>query len=412
MSKKAFAIIVGGGPAPGINGVISAVTIEAIKRGYKVFGINKGFERIANNEHDAITELKETDVIKIHREGGSILGTSRSNPKKDKKLLNNIVSTLKKHNIAFLVTIGGDDTATSAEAIAEVANGEITVGHVPKTIDNDLPLPNTLSTFGFQSAREVGTEIVETLMTDAQTTNRWYLVVAMGRKAGHLALGIGISSGATLTLIPEAFEEGVNIKAYTDIICGSIIKRLANGYSYGVAVCAEGLAEKLNVDSLPELKNAERDPHGNIRFSEVDFGRLLKIAVRRRLEELGADVKVLDKNVGYELRCRPPNAFDREYTRELGFGVVDFLLNGGNKAMITLQNGVFHAIPFTEMMDKITNKARIRLVDTKSMNYKIANSYMTKLTSNDFKNSDRLATLAKHTKLSPTEFVKEFESID
>ena len=113
----------------------------------------------------------------------------------------------------------------------------------PKTIDNDLDLPQDIFTFGFQTARHIGVEIVKNLMVDAKTTSRWYFVIAMGRKAGHLALGIGKAAGATLTLIPEEFGKEVRLRTIVDTLAGAIIKRLAHGRTDGVAVLAEGLVE-------------------------------------------------------------------------------------------------------------------------------------------------------------------------
>ena len=115
------------------------------------------------------------------------------------------LESLRTLGIGALVTIGGDDTAFSASCLARAAAGEVRVAHVPKTIDNDLPLPGGMPTFGFETARSVGVQLVNNLITDAMTTSRWYLVVAMGRSAGHLALGIGKAAGATLTLIAEEF---------------------------------------------------------------------------------------------------------------------------------------------------------------------------------------------------------------
>lgn len=410
MEKKAVAIVVGGGPAPGINGVISAATIEAVKRGHKVYGIRQGFKRISDNDKSCIMELSITDVSRIDKEGGSILQTSRANPKKSPQMLANVVQMLRDLNVGYLVTIGGDDTAASAKAVAEAANRSIGVGHVPKTIDNDLPLPGVNSTFGYQSAREVGTEIVETLMVDAQTTTRWYLVVAMGRKAGHLALGIGISSGSTLSLIPEEFGGGnVSLRAIVDIIVGSMLKRAVAKRPYGVAVLAEGLAEILDQDSIPELADAARDPHGNIRFAEVDFGRLVKTAVQNRLQELGVkDMLMVDKNVGYELRCRPPIPFDREYTRELGWGVIDCLLNGGTDFMITREGDKLVPIPFSDFIDSTTGRAKIRMVDVDSSHYKIARKYQIRLTEKNLSDPQFMAEMSSFTGKSPDELREQF----
>ena len=415
MSKKAVALVVGGGPAPGINGVICAATIEAINRGHSVYGIHTGFKRIADGDKSCIEELSITSVSRIDREGGSVLGTSRANPRKEPQMLKTIVQTLTDLDVGYLVTIGGDDTVSSAKAVAECAGGALAVAHVPKTIDNDLPIPGHESTFGFHSARQVGTEIAETLLVDAKTTSRWYLMVAMGRKAGHLALGIGMSSGATLTLIPEEFMANggkISLATLVDIICGSILKRLGNGRPHGVAVLAEGLAGVLDADSIPELAGAERDPHGHIRFAEVDFGGFVKRAVRNRLREFGVkEMLVLDKNVGYELRCRPPVPFDREYTRQLGYGAVDFLLGGGRDAMIIRQGDQLVPLPFSEIIDPESGRSKVRLVDLDSITYQVASKYMIHLTPRDLEDQEFLARLEQATGTPPEVFQRELSHI-
>src|SRR5215472_6707371 len=150
-------------------------------------------------------DLSIEDVSRIHFTGGSYLGISRANPTGDPRHLETVVRALGRLGVDKLITIGGDDTAYSAMRVAAHAQGRLQIAHVPKTIDNDLDLPHGIPTFGFQTARHVGVDLVKNLMVDGRTTGRWYLVVAMGRKAGHLALGIGKAAGATLTIIPEEF---------------------------------------------------------------------------------------------------------------------------------------------------------------------------------------------------------------
>ena len=200
MTKEKLAILVGGGPAPGINSVISAATIRALLQGVEVLGIRDGFSNImrGRTDLDAARPLRLEDVSRIHFSGGSILGTARDNPTKDVKLLDTVIESLVKLGVTQLITIGGDDTAFSAMKVAERAAGRVRVAHVPKTIDNDLDLDPNVDTFGYQTARHMGVEIIKNLMVDAKTTSRWYFAIAMGRKAGHLALGIGKAAGATL----------------------------------------------------------------------------------------------------------------------------------------------------------------------------------------------------------------------
>lgn len=408
MTNKHFAILVGGGPAPGINAVISSATIEAINRGYRVLGITNGFKDLIEGKTSGTRELTIADVSGVYAQGGSILRTSRTNPTKSPELVANVVRALNELQIGYLITIGGDDTATSAEAIARASKNSIAVAHVPKTIDNDLPIPDKSSTFGFQTAREVGTEITKILMEDARSTSRWYVVIAMGRKAGHLALGIGISSGATLTIIPEEFSgRSITLGTIVDIIVGSIIKRLAVNRPYGVVVLAEGLAEQVDVNSIPEIQNVERDPHGHVRFAELDFGGIVKRAVRERLKSLGVDVKILDKDIGYELRCPNPNSFDREYTRVLGYGAVDFLLSGGSGAMITRQGDELKPIPFAQLMDPATKKVAVRMVDTSSTTYRVARQYMIRLSPEDLQ-GEAVKKIAAMTNMPAEKFAKEF----
>jgi 6-phosphofructokinase 1 len=239
---KNLAILVGGGPAPGINSVIGAATIRACLDGVEVLGVQDGFEWIMQGRIDRVRTLTIDAVSRIHFRGGSHIGISRANPTSDHQLLENAVTSLLRLNVSRLITIGGDDTAYSAMRLEEKAAGRISVVHVPKTIDNDIALPPGMDTFGFQTARHEGVQIVKNLMVDAKTTSRWYFVIAMGRKAGHLALGIGKAAGATLTLIPEEFQgRKLRLKTIVDTLVGAIIKRLSYGRRDGVAVIAEGL---------------------------------------------------------------------------------------------------------------------------------------------------------------------------
>ncbi|MFI5077841.1 MAG: 6-phosphofructokinase, partial [Vicinamibacteria bacterium] len=283
---KRLGILVGGGPAPGINTVISSAAIEAINEGFEVVGIQDGFKNLVRRNPDKLRPLAIDDVSRVHLAGGSVLGTSRENPTKSPEALQAVIETLQQAGITHLVTIGGDDTALSSRTVSERSQGTIKSVHVPKTIDNDLPLPPHVPTFGFQTARHVGVELVRNLMEDAKATRRWYVVVAMGRKAGHLALGIGKAAGATLSIIAEEFaDETVSFAHICDIVEGAIIKRRAMGRTFGVAVLAEGLIDKLDPKELAGLSDVERDDHGHVRFAEVDLARKVKAEVEGRLTE-------------------------------------------------------------------------------------------------------------------------------
>jgi ATP-dependent phosphofructokinase / diphosphate-dependent phosphofructokinase len=408
--RKKLAILVGGGPAPGINSVIGTATIRGALAGVDVLGIRDGFEWIMRGNIEHVRPLSIEEVSRIHFRGGSYIGISRANPTLDPQHLENTVTSLLRLNVSRLITIGGDDTAFSAMKLEERSGGRIHVVHVPKTIDNDLELPGHVDTFGYQTARHYGVEIVENLMVDAETTSRWYFVIAMGRKAGHLALGIGKAAGATLTLIPEEF--GTNrstFKAIVDTLVGAIIKRLALGRRDGVAVIAEGLVLGLDKDELSQLQDVERDEHGNLRIAEVDIGEILKRAVQERLRQFKIKTTVVAKNIGYELRCADPIPYDMEYTRDLGYCATKYLLGSGNAVMISIQGGHFVPIPFASLLDAATGRARVRLVDTTSTRYAIARRYMIRLRRDDFEDAHELAKFAATCGLTLQDFRKTFE---
>jgi 6-phosphofructokinase 1 len=411
MTKHHLGIMVGGGPAPGINGVISAATIEAANLGWEVIGIMDGFKHLAKGGDIPTMPLTIDEVSRIHFRGGSIIRTSRENPTKDPRKMKNVISGFIKLGIDRLITIGGEDTIFSSSVVEKQMKGKVNVVHVPKTIDNDLPLPNNISTFGYQTARHFGVEIVKNLMEDSFTTNRWYFVIAMGRKAGHLALGIGKAAGATLTIIGEEFpSKKISIKQISDILEGAIIKRLSMGKEQGVAILAEGLVERFDPKELEGLEDAERDEYGHIRLSEVDLGKIIKDEVKKRLGKRGIKITIVEKNIGYELRCASPIPFDAEYTRNLGHGAIKFLAEGKTGAVISMPGGILVPIYFKDMMDPKTGRPAVRYVDIKTEAYEVARAYMIRLNKQDFSNPEQLKLLAKTAKTTPEEFKKKFSS--
>lgn len=411
-SRTVVGILVGGGPAPGINSVISAVTIRSILGGCDVIGIIDGFKWLMEGNTSQVRPLSIEEVSRIHFRGGSYLGTSRANPTKKAESLATVLSSLKRLGITRLVTIGGDDTAFSSLKLEEQASGIIQIVHVPKTIDNDLDLPHGIPTFGFQTARHVAVGIVKNLMVDARTTSRWYFAVTMGRKAGHLALGIGKAAGATLTVIPEEFRERpVRLQRLVDLVIGTMIKRLSGGRSDGVVVLAEGLIEMLDPRDLGGLDHVERDEHGNLRLAEVDIGDVLRREVTKGMKALGLVTTIVAKNVGYELRCADPIPFDIEYTRDLGYCAAQFLLDGGTAAMVSIQNGQFMPISFKEMVDPASGRAKVRMVDVTAQSYQIARQYMIRLSDEDFKDPVALGRYAALAGLSPEAFQHRFQQV-
>jgi 6-phosphofructokinase 1 len=422
-----LALVVGGGPAPGINGVISAVTIEAINHGLEVIGFRDGYkyavrkpEEFHPREHTRPLTIEQ--VSRIHLNGGSILGTSRTNPAKNDEDMRRVLEVFRRLGVTALVSVGGDDTAFSASQVYKKAGGAIRVAHVPKTIDNDLPLPGSAPTFGFETARHHGVFIVRCLAEDAKTTGRWYLIVSMGRAAGHLALGIGKAAAATLTLIPEEFRgrpKRLTLDELCDIILGSMLKRKSQGKTYGLVVVAEGLIESIGEEGLLQVMTAgggnqyghvARDPFGHLRLGEIEFGRMIKDRVTARMPEVGLKGTMIDKDLGYELRCADPIPFDAEYTRDLGYGAVKFLRSPeANQygAVISFTGGKMTPLPFASIINPKTERMLPRLVDVTGEAYECATRYMIRLERPDFE-EPQLGKLAAAAELTRDQFRARF----
>lgn len=430
MIRHKLAIVVGGGPAPGINGVIGAATIEAVNSGMSVVGVYDGFKWLCSDkffpERHTI-ELEIQNVARVHFDGGSMLRTARTTlldesqigvstvVRPDEQKVNAVLRSFTELGVTHVLTIGGDDTALSSRFVAEKTGGRIRVVHVPKTIDNDLPLPGDADTFGFTTARHLGSELVHNLMEDAKTTNRWYIVVLMGRHAGFLALGTGKSTGATLTLIPEEFPETISVQEIADVLEAAMIKRKAMGRSDGVAVVAEGLAYRLgDKEEIEGILGREvpLDAAGHIRLAEIPLARILGDELTRRFADRGDKATIVAQTLGYMLRCAPPTPKDMAYCRDLGNGAVRLLLDqsldltGG--VMVTLQGGNIRPMNFADMVDPKTNRTRIRTVDINSDFYRVARAYMIRLESSDLEDPVMLAKLASLAKLSEEEFSKRY----
>lgn len=417
-------LLVGGGPAPGINGVISAVTIEALEQGSEVLGFRDGFKWLVQGSSEHLRKLTLDEVKNIHLRGGSILGTSRTNPAKKPEDMARVLDVFHRLGMDALVTIGGDDTAFSGSQVYQKAQGAIRVAHVPKTIDNDLPLPGSTPTFGFETARHFGVQIVRNIAEDARTTSRWYIIVSMGRAAGHLAMGIGKAAAATLTLIPEEFTgRAVKLEHVCEIILGAIIKRLSMGVGHGVVILAEGLLEAIGEEGMRSMMESgqfgrygkiERDPHGHLRLGEIEFGRMIKDKLASLLAELKLPVGLVDKDLGYELRCADPIPFDAEYTRDLGYGAAKFLRSEESTrygAIISIVGGHLQPLPFDDMINPKTGRMLPRKVDVKGESYECARNYMIRLEPPDLEEGERLNRMASLTGLTPAAFRERFSSV-
>jgi ATP-dependent phosphofructokinase / diphosphate-dependent phosphofructokinase len=333
--KEAIVILAGGGPAPGINTVISSIAKVFLKGGYRVIGMHEGYKTLFT----ATPKMQEFDfelADKIKNQGGSALVMSRHKPKNEEFNTDFFV----KNNVKLLVTIGGDDTASTANRISTfLSNHEVKIQniHVPKTIDNDLPLPEGQPTFGYQSAKEEGVRIASTIYEDARTSGNWFIISAMGREAGHLAFGIGGACHLPMIIIPEMFNKtDISFDKIIRMIISSIIKRKILGISYGVAIISEGVFHFMTDE---EIKSTDisftYDDHGHPELGNVSKAHIFNLLLQRKLKELNISIKSRPEELGYELRCVSPNAFDLMYCSLLGLGVKILYDRGLTACMVT-----------------------------------------------------------------------------
>jgi len=262
------------------------------------------------------------------------------------------------------------------------------------------------------------------LKEDARTTTRWYILISMGRAAGHLALGIGKASAATVTIIAEELKgRDVTLELICDILIGSMIKRHALGKNYGLAVLAEGLLEAIGEKKLRQVMDAnpgkfgtiQLDQFGHIRLGEIEFGRMIRTVLADRLKQLGLKFDMVDKDLGYELRCADPVPFDAEYTRKprLRGREIPHPRRSPTRsgAVISFVGEKLVPLPFQKIIDKKTKKMKPRLVDVNSQSYECARRYMIRLDKTDFAMPERLRKLAAAVKLTPDEFRRRFDYI-
>ncbi|MCB2219722.1 MAG: 6-phosphofructokinase [Bacteroidetes bacterium] len=364
--KKSIAIMAGGGPAPGINTVIASVAKVFLKEGYRVIGIHDGYKGLFSFKPQLIDFNFEL-CDKIMNVGGSALQMSRHKPKDDEFRTDFFVN----NNVRLLVTIGGDDTASTANRISKFLtenNVSIQNIHVPKTIDNDLPIPEGSPTFGYQTAKEAGVRIAATVYEDARTSGNWFVVSAMGREAGHLAFGIGAACHYPMIVIPEMFNETrISFEKIIKLVISSIIKRKILGIDYGAAIISEGVFHFLTNTEIEATDiSFTYDEHGHPELGNVSKAHIFNMLLQRKLKELNINVKSRPVELGYELRCVAPSAFDLLYCSLLGIGVNTLFNEGKTGCMVTSgPNGDIAPLYLKDVEDK-NGKVKPRLVNIHS----------------------------------------------
>ena len=361
--KDSIVILAGGGPAPGINTVISTVAKTFLKDGYRVLGLHDGYKNLFKKEK----EVEELDFIwadDIQKQGGSALRMSRYKPKNEEFNTDFFV----ENNIKLLVTIGGDDTASTANRISKyLRDNDVHIQniHVPKTIDNDLPLPDGNPTFGYYSAKDAAVRLVQTVYEDARTSGNWFVLSAMGREAGHLAFGMTSACHCPMVVIPEMFNKtDVTLDAIVNLMVSSIVKRKLLGVNYGVIIISEGVFHFMTDEEIEKSGVAfTYDEHGHPELGNVSKAHIFNLLLQQRLKLLGLNVKSRPVEIGYGIRCVQPNGYDLTYCSLMGYGVKMLFNKGVTGAMVTT-NPKGEIIPlFLKDVEDENGKIKPRLVN-------------------------------------------------
>ena len=368
--KEAIAILTGGGPAPGMNTVVGSVAKTFLAKGYRVIGLHYGYSGLFN-PNPRYEDLDMFRVDYIFNQGGSYLTMSRFKPTDEDFEKNFNLDFFKNNNIKLLVTVGGDDTASTANRIAkflERMQYPIANIHVPKTIDNDLPLPAGMPTFGYQSAKNAGSVIGRAVYNDARTSANWFVVAAMGRSAGHLAFGIASACHYPMIIIPEMFNKTkITIDKIISLIVSSIVKRKILGMDYGAAMVSEGVFHALDQEEI--LKSGihfSYDEHGHPELGKVSKAEMFNTLLEKRCKALGIKVKSRPVEIGYEVRCQTPIAYDLVYCSQLGMGVYKLFSEGKTGCMVYISQEGYVSPLYLKDLQNAEGKIPPRLVDINS----------------------------------------------
>lgn len=368
---KSIAILTGGGPAPGMNTVVASVAKTFLRDGYRVIGLHGGYSALFT-ENPRMQDLDFYTADDIFNKGGSMLKMSRFKPTDEdfEKRFN--LNLFKDNDIKLLVTVGGDDTASTANRIAKFLESKqypIANIHVPKTIDNDLPLPNGSPTFGYNSAKAGGCVICTAVMEDARTSENWFVVSAMGRSAGHLAMGLASSCHYPMVIIPEFFNKTeITIDKIVNMVVSCIVKRKLMGIGYGAAMISEGVFHSLSDDEIKKSGiHFSYDEHGHPELGKVSKAHIFNDLLERKMKELGIKVKSRPVEVGYEIRCQNPIAYDITYCTQMGMGVHKLFSEGKTGCMVYVDHqGNVSPLFLKDLQDPKSGKIPPRQVNVES----------------------------------------------
>ena len=328
MSIKKIGVLTGGGDCPGLNPTIRAIVRKADKENMSVVGIKNGWKGLI--EKDSM-DLNLRSVSGILPKGGTILGTSRTNPYKQSGDVEKVKKNMKELGLDAFIAIGGDDTLGVAEKLYK--EGLKMIG-VPKTIDNDLSC--TDFTFGFDTAVNIATEAIDRLHTTAESHHRIMVVEIMGRHAGWIATYAGIAGGADMILIPE-------VPVDLDEVCKTIKERHGRGKDFSIVVVAEGAKLK---DQEFVLKDSKKDAFGHVMLGGI--GNYVGQELEKRT---GFETRVTI--LGHIQRGGTPSAFDRVLATRFGVKAVELVVQGDFGKMVALRGNGIVGVPLADAVGKL-----------------------------------------------------------
>jgi 6-phosphofructokinase 1 len=321
-----FGVLTGGGDCPGLNAVIRAIVRRGMQEGHEFFGYRYGWAGVLSGDGAELTAEATRGIL--HR-GGTILGTSRTNPYKEDNGLERVRASMEQHRLDGLIPIGGEDTLGVAGRLSE--DGVDVVG-VPKTIDNDLA--GTDFTFGFQTAVQIATDAIDRLHTTAESHNRVIVVEVMGRHAGWIACYSGMAGGADVILVPERpfdIEE----------VCARVRNRHDRGSTFSIVVVAEGATPKEG--PIESEFGGEKDAFGHERLGGIAVHLEREIEARTGYE---SRMTIL----GHVQRGGTPLAYDRVLGTRFGVAAIDAASAGNFGKMVALRGTEIELVPLEEAL--------------------------------------------------------------
>jgi ATP-dependent phosphofructokinase / diphosphate-dependent phosphofructokinase len=332
---KRIGILTGGGDCPGLNAVIRAVVRSGLPYDFETLGIRNGWQGLIDGDVEPLTDFSVSGILP---KGGTILGTSRTNPLAKTEDFQKIKANIKKYDLHALVVIGGDGTLSAARDVAKLG---INIVGVPKTIDNDIS--GTDMTFGFDTAVAIVTEAIDRLHTTAESHHRIIVVEVMGRNVGWIALLAGLAGGADEILIPE-------IHTSMEEVCANLMTRYKSGKKFSIVVVAEGV--RRDTLGLPPVPEDLRDECGHEKF--VGIGNILGREIEKRL---GVETRVTI--LGHIQRGGSPTAYDRILATRYGVAAMELVHNGDFGKMVALRG---NEITSTTLEDAVSH---LKTVDAK-----------------------------------------------